>query len=497
MSQSDLSRPRWSRRSFLRNAGLVAGTLTGLSLLAACQPAAPPAAPTAAPAPPKPAAAPTSPPPAAGAPTAIAAAAKPAAAATTPPAAAAPVTLRDITLDVWTIKWGPDDMWPSVYRELKATTGITINPVLMPFTDIEPKVFTSLAGGVAPDLIYNHPVLNATFAQKNATLPLDDYIAKSKVIKTEDYFSSAINFFKWPAGTGKMYGFPVDYETNFYYYNKDLIAKAGLEDPAAIWKRDPKEWNTAKFAEYATKLSTGDGDSRVYGAAEISKSLRTQAPFLWGNGADIFSKDYKEAVFDAANAIPAWQFLADHVIKGWSPASAGREQAYPATMNPLFNGGRLGFYNSGRVQLYGFEQSLKLGMVPNPSLTAGTFTRTAPDAFAISVKTKDKDAAWAALEVFATFGNDKIIENKAGSPNRSSTLQSKVWKDVLFPWEDTDMFQSLYKTSRELVLPPRFSEIDTAAESSYDEIALGRQSAQDAMTSAKRKVDAILKEVMS
>ena len=120
-----------------------------------------------------------------------------------------------------------------------------------------------------------------------------------------------------------MFGFPVDYETNFYYYNKMLIQQAGLEDPAAIWKRDPKAWNIEKFAEYATKLSTGDGDSRVYGAAEISKSLRTQAPFLWGNGADIFADDYKQAVFDSDKAIPAWQFLADHVTKGWSPNRRG------------------------------------------------------------------------------------------------------------------------------------------------------------------------------
>ena len=121
--------------------------------------------------------------PAAPAATSAPAAAKPTAAAAAP--TTAPAALRDITLDLWTIKWGPDDMWPSVYREVKATTGITINPVLMPFADIEPKVFTSLAGGVAPDLIYNHPVLNATFAQKNATLALDDLITKSKTIKVD------------------------------------------------------------------------------------------------------------------------------------------------------------------------------------------------------------------------------------------------------------------------------------------------------------------------
>jgi ABC-type glycerol-3-phosphate transport system substrate-binding protein len=448
-----------------------------MGVLAACSAAAP-AASTSAPA---------------AQPTTAAAAAKPTAAAA---ATGAPAAVRDVTLDLWTIKWGPDDMWPSVYRELKSATGITINPVLMPFTDIEPKVFTSLAGGVAPDLIYNHPVINATFAQKNATLPLDDFIASSKTIKLDDFFPSALNFFKWPAHTGKMWGFPVDYETNFYYYNKALIEKAGMEDPAALWKRDQKAWTIDKFSEYATRLSSGDGDDRVYGAAEISKSLRTQAPYLWGNGADIFSDDYKQAVFDSDKAIPMWQFLADHVTKGWSPKAAGREQAYPATLGPLWNAGRLGFYNTGRVQLYDFPKELSLGMVPNPAGDVGTFTRTAPDAFAIGAKTKDKDAAWAAIEIFATYGNDQIIANKAGSPNRPASLQGDVFKSVLFPWEDIDMFQFLYKTSRELVLPPRFSEIDTVAETSYDDIALGKATARDAMSAGKKKVDAILQEVM-
>lgn len=403
------------------------------------------------------------------------------------------------TIEVWFDKWGPDELWTQLWTEIQEQTGITINPVVIPYSDLEAKTLTSLAGGVGPDIIYNHPIFVATWATKGVGVPLDEYLGRSnnKITREmlDDFFPGAMEYQKW---AGRIWSLPIDFETALYYYNKTLIQKAGLDDPGKVWKQDSKAWNLDLYTQYATRLTSGSGDSKVYGASEIPKSLRTQSPFIWGFGGEVFSPDYHETLINSAEALAAWAYLADHVRKGWSPAVAGRDQPYQGTMTPLFNDNRLAMIYNIRGYLANLKPELDLGMVPMPTMPNGMqVTRCAPDSFAICTRAEDKDAAWEVLQIMILRGSELLVQHKAASPNRLSLLQSDVWSGALAPWEDNEMYIFANKTARALVLPPRFSEIDKAAQAAYDQIVLNQASEAEAMAAAKEQIDAVLAEVMA
>jgi len=402
------------------------------------------------------------------------------------------------TLEVWLDKWGPDETWLQLWGEVKEKTGISVKETVIPFSDLEAKALTSLAGGIAPDIIFNHPIFTATWATKGVAIPLDPYLARPNstinVNNLNDFFPGALNYQRWG---GQIWGLPMDFEATLYYYNKSMIEAAGLQDPGEMWKADHNAWNLSVFSDYATRLSSGNADTAIFGASEIAKSMRVQAPFLWGHGGDMFAPDYSETVINSPGSLQGWSFLADHVRLGWSPSVAGRDQPYIGTMTPLFNSSRLAFIYNIRGYLSNLKQDLNIGMVPTPTMPNGMqITRCAPDSFAITSKAKDPDAAWAVLQIMIERGSELLMLAKAASPNRLSLLQSDSWTKALAPWEDNEMYQFVTASARAVPLPPNFNEMDGIAEAAYDQIVLRQTSEADAMNGAKAQIDPILAEVL-
>src|SRR5437762_1002118 len=305
-----------SRRTFLRIVSVASVAGPASLLLAACQ-AAPAAQPTS---PPAPTTAPATAAPAATVPSptaaSAAATATPAAGASTPTAAPAAAAATPATLQVWwEDTWTTKDVWENIVKGFTAThPNVTLVSVPVPFGDMQTKVLTGLAGGLQLDLLYSHPVLNATYAAKGALIPLDSYL-KTSTLKMDDFFDSSLLQHRYK---GQLYSIPMDHECNLYYYNTDAIKKAGLEDPNALYRQG--KWTLDTFTQYMGKLSTGTGTDRVYGAAEIPKSMRIQDVWIWGRDGDIFSDDYTATRINEAPALPAWDFIADHIRKGWSPS---------------------------------------------------------------------------------------------------------------------------------------------------------------------------------
>lgn len=484
MSSSPLT-----RRTLLRAVGLVSVAGSASLLLAACQAASPPAptqAPTAAPAvqptaPPAPTKAPAAQPTAAPTPT-------PAPAAQAQPAAS-PATLQVWWEDTWTEK----DVWENIVKGFTAThPNITLTSVPVPFGDMQTKVLTGLAGGLSLDILYSHPVLNATYAAKGALIELDSYL-KTSTLKLDDFFESALLQHRYK---GKLYSIPLDHECNLYFYNTDAVKKAGLEDPNALYRQG--KWTLDTYIQYVGKLSQGTGTDRVYGAAEIPKSLRIQAVWIWGQGGDVFTDDYSATRINEPEALKAWEFLADHIRKGWAPSIDVINNAQ-AGATGLFNSGRLVFINNIRAYVWTLKEGVPANMVPHPVMPNGKeYARIGTDAEGIYSKTPNRDLAWQALEYLVTNANDALVKAKAASPNRKSVYTSDSWTKSLLPWEvpNADLYLKVANNARGLFLPPGFSEIDKRAQTGYEKITLNKATPKEAMDQAKKEMDPLLKEAL-
>jgi ABC-type glycerol-3-phosphate transport system substrate-binding protein len=101
------------------------------------------------------------------------------------------------------------------------------------------------------------------------------------------------------------------------------------------------------------------------------------------------------------------------------------------------------------------------------------------------------------LRFISSRGNEIFTAAKASIPTTKSFASSKAWKDGLLPWEPAEVYDIAYKQIENrapLQFPPGASQIDTLIQSAYDRVALGETDAKKAMSDAKVKIDAVLKE---
>jgi multiple sugar transport system substrate-binding protein len=430
-----------SRRTFLRTVSFASAAGSAALLLAACQ-ATPPPASTPAPAPasqPTTAPAPTQAP--ASQPTSVPT-------PTTAPAAQAAATAKTATLQVWwEDTWTTKDVWQSIVQGFTAT----------------------------------HP-----------NITLDTYL-KTSTLKLDDFFESALLQHRYK---GQLYSIPLDHECNLYYYNTDAVKKAGLEDPNALYRAG--KWTLDTYIQHVTKLSQGSGTDRVYGAAEIPKSLRIQAVWIWGQGGDVFTDDYSATRINEPTALLAWDFLTNHIRKNWAPSIDVINNAQ-AGATGLFNSARLVFINNIRAYVWTLKEGVPVNMVPHPVMPNGKeYARIGTDAEGIYSKTPDRDLAWQALEYLVPNANDALVKAKSASPNRKSVYTTDAWIKSLLPWEApvADLYLKIANNARGLFLPPGFSEIDKRAQTAYEKITLNQATAKDAMDQAKKEMDPLLKEAL-
>ncbi|MCA1295956.1 extracellular solute-binding protein [Paenibacillus sp. alder61] len=99
-------------------------------------------------------------------------------------------------------------------------------------------------------LMFSDPAGYAQRVALGMAEPLDEFIAKDGFKVEEDYkVDTRLN--------GKVYALPGKFNPWYVLLNKNHLEEAGLEVPA--------DWTWAEFADYAKKLTQGEGASKRYG----------------------------------------------------------------------------------------------------------------------------------------------------------------------------------------------------------------------------------------
>jgi multiple sugar transport system substrate-binding protein len=268
---------------------------------------------------------------------------------------------------------------------------------------LQDKVLVALQSGSVPDVIDIQTGWNIPYASTGQVLALDSYIAKSSVVKKEDF---------WPANwgsavySGKVYGIPYRAESHGFIYNKKHYTAVGL-DPA----RGPANWK--ELVAYAQKLTrTADG-KKIYGYAicgggEIGNMIFNMLPQIWMNGGDVLSSDYKKVTINEPPAVEAVQFYTDMYVK---------YHVSPETT--LQNGGNQNrdlFAQEAVSQFQSGSYIIPVVRKANPNVEMGFAMIPPPEGkkpaavlggwnFMIPLKTANKNASWAFVEWLAQPDN--------------------------------------------------------------------------------------------
>ncbi|WP_324715603.1 ABC transporter substrate-binding protein [Carboxydochorda subterranea] len=135
----------------------------------------------------------------------------------------------------------------------------------------------SLSAGTAPDLFYMDIFWAEPLIAAGRIEPLDDYLARSKVLHKQDILPNLLQAFTYK---GKVYGIPKDFNTLALFYNKDLFDDAGVAYP-----NETDTWDT--LVAKLRKLSRPQ--EGIYGVAATPEFARFGA-FAYAAGFKLFDE---------------------------------------------------------------------------------------------------------------------------------------------------------------------------------------------------------------
>ncbi len=197
-------------------------------------------------------------------------------AATQPPAATeAPVTgggecpagVDGMAIEMWSPFTGPDGDEMTALAERFSTEnscGVTVTHVAQP--EYVQKLEAGAAAGQLPAMTAVRAINVAQLAARNVLKPFSD---EAMAVFGDDIASDFPEDL-WNVGTynGERYSFPLDVHPLIMFYNKEVFAAAGVEEPGT------EPWTREEFEDALAKLEAS-------GATPVSIGTAFQAAALW------------------------------------------------------------------------------------------------------------------------------------------------------------------------------------------------------------------------
>jgi multiple sugar transport system substrate-binding protein len=360
----------------------------------------------------------------------------------------------------------------------------------------EAKLTAMIAGESAPDvfLVGQEPL--PQFASSGTLLVLDPYIKRdAKEVQVDDFFPSHLNGGKW---LGKQVGLTADGCALLTYYNVTLFQQAGVPIPKSTWT-----WS--EYLDAARRLTVKDASGQVVQAGAIPTPAGGGNQFwlwLWSNGADVFSPDFKQVKLTEPAALEAIQFVVDLVQRhGATTISPGVSLG----ANPEV-AGKVGMWNANRGFFGNLQQvtSFKFNVLPFPRAprTAASVTVNVAGHLGIARNNKHPDAAWEWLK-FLTGTEAQIIRStvqQGGCPSRKSATQDKSYTDTTIPALEST---AANKTFADVLSDPKMArfipqyvgltEATSIFSKHFTAATKGEQSVPAAMEVAKREIEDLLR----
>ncbi len=296
---------------------------------------------------------------------------------------------------------------------------IQIQPIWEPggAIEIQIKLLTLIAAGDGPDTYWAHSYTNAGQAKRNIQMDLTPFLDSSSI--GEDTFLRAawLDF----QIAGKQIGFPRETTSTVLIYNKELIAEAGVSDPA-------DGWTWTDFEAAAMAMTSGEGTERSFGTADWNLNRNTWIK-MWQKGGDVLNAERTAYAMNEAVSVAAV-----NTVKGWHEAGvhvSGVEKGGFST-GDLFTTGRIGMFPQFSVfsNVAPAEFEWDIAHLPKDDSDIET-TRVASAGHSMWSGTEHPDEAWTWFQTFASISafehwvstglNIPSLKAVAGSDNYLST----------------------------------------------------------------------------
>lgn len=207
------------------------------------------------------------------------------------------------------------------------------------------KLSSEIGAGDVPDIlkVWNFP------AYHSILMPLNDYI--DGLPDKDDFYET---LFDYAEMDGNVYGFPTGYSTRGFYYNRDLVKKAGLTP-------DPN-WTGDDYVHWVSAIG-GLGDSIKGGDQPTNPDPYAFESFLFTNGGE-WLNDQGQPVVNSPQNVEIIEFLHD---VAYGPKTGEEVFKHPITedLSKVFMSGDLGTFEFGKWFTETFtDNGMDYGILP-------------------------------------------------------------------------------------------------------------------------------------
>jgi multiple sugar transport system substrate-binding protein len=390
---------------------------------------------------------------------------------------AGPALAQDpVTLTIWSIdgnqgRPGPTDTFSKEFDEMN--DDIVVEYRALQFDELVNETLRAYASGNAPDIVsFDNPDF-ALFSSRGAMLDITDMVASSTSIRPENYFEGPLNSVMWD---GRMYGIPKYTDTIGVFYNKDLLAAAGVEPPTT--------W--AEFEAAAETLT--DPAASVYGAT-FSARANEEGTFQFLPLIQMSGGSYSDV--NTQGARDALSMMKRMIDNGWASQDVLTLGQWDST--GTFNSGNAAMAISGPWEIDRMVEDAQFdwGVVLLPTFEAGGQRSSALGGFDLGIMstTEHPAEAFRALEYFADQ-DDRLFPEFGYLPARNDIelpASGNPLKDAALA-----VFQEQLQYAQPRGPHPEWQRISKAIYDAEQAALTGQMEPEAALAQAQATIDGIV-----
>lgn len=363
-----------------------------------------------------------------------------------------------------------EELWEDILAPFEEEHGVTVDVTVVPWDSYEEKFLTGTTGDNGPDVGYVYNEMLGDYIDNGMIADLTDYVTDEDR-ETQIYLDSGVV-------DGKQIGFPfVVGGARALYYNKDILAEAGVDELPATWD---------EFRDVLEQISDNTDKtpfSQPWGASSRSVLNGTFFPWFWQAGGELFTDDGTATAFNSEAGVETVEYLLGLYEDGLLPDTIvsldedqARQSFYDGDVAFLLDNDKILTDAASAGIDYGVIESLEdvtqATFVAVDELVAfeGTDTDLASDLIHFLVE-GDNIAKFHEVAAYPPVGTD---EEYSGDP-QLETLYT----------EDSDLLQTLPVLSGS-------TAVYDALYQNLQEVFLGQKTVEEALTDAQETGDAAL-----
>lgn len=241
--------------------------------------------------------------------------------------------------------------------------------------EFDTKISAGMGSNDMPDVMYmwNYP------AYAQGLEPLDSYIEKEGDDYKSNFYDTLWNYNSYD---GSTYGIPIGFTTHALFYNKDIFAEAGIDEPTNDWTWDD--------VIEASKTITEKCEGKKGFSFQMKPDPYDFEMYLWSNGtAYVDAEGTLEGNLNSDQAKEVFQMFQDMEKDGYAVATekSGTDE---------FRSGNTAMYVYGSWSINTLkEDGVNFGVVNIPSFgSQPSISILSSSGISMSKDSKNKEAAW-------------------------------------------------------------------------------------------------------